>query len=104
MSYKEKYPDESDIYTLYAFYRQYKQYYEYYWLHKQSNAITKEKIEDKIRDIYGKKRMGGVIDALCFYANVPKEELFNSDGTPKDVNELETLEMIMEANYGETNN
>ena len=28
-------------------------------------------------------------------------KLFNSNGTPKDLNEIEVLDMIMEANYGE---
>ena len=103
MELKKKYPTKEDIYTLYDFYRQYKDYYEYYWVHKQSNAIELEDIEEKIRQIYQTRKMGGVIDALCYYANVSKEELFNSDETPKELTELEVLETIKEANYGKTN-
>lgn len=101
MSYKEKYPTENDIYTLYDFYRQYKQYYTFYWTHQ--NNINEEDIIDRIREIYGNKKLGGVIDALCFYANIPKSDLFNNDDTPKDINELDVLKMIKEANYGKTN-
>jgi hypothetical protein len=100
---KEKYPTKEDIYTLYDFYRQYKTYYEFYWVNKQYNNITQEDINERIREIYQKKRMGGVIDALCFFANIPKEELFNSDGTEKNFSELEVLQKIDEVNYGETN-
>ena len=103
MKYKEKYPTERDIYTLYDFYRQYKTYYEYYWLHIKQKNIKREDIKDRIRDIYGTKKIGGVIEALCFYANIPKEELFNKNGTPKDLNEIEVLNMIVEANYVEIN-
>lgn len=103
MIYKEKYPSERDIYTLYDFYRQYKQYYEYYWVHSKQNNIKSEDIKDKIRDIYGTKKIGGVIEALCFYANISKNELFNRDGTPKNLNEIEVLEKIDEVNYGKTN-
>lgn len=101
MSYKPKDPTENDIYTLYAFYQQYKQYYEYYWVHSKQNNIKPENIKERIRNIYGTKKIGGVIEALCFYTNISKEKLFNSDGTPKDLNEIEVLDMIMEANYGE---
>ena len=104
MQYKEKYPSESDIYTLYAFYRQYKQYYEYYWTHQGLKNITEEDIEKRIMEIITSKgKLGSPIEALCFYANIPTSDLFNKDGTPKDINELDTLKMIKEANYGKTN-
>lgn len=97
MTFKEKAPTESDIYTLYAFYRQYKQYYEYYWIHQSLNTINKEDIEDYKKSlIKNRKKIGTAIDALCFFAQVSKDEI-------KNKNEIEVLDMIMEANYGETN-
>ena len=104
MNYKEKDPTESDIFNLYRFYESYKKYYEYYWVHIKQKNVKPENIRERIRDIYGTKKIGGVIEALCFYTNIPKEELFNSDGTPKNLNEIEVLDMIMEANYGQINN
>ena len=102
MIYKEKYPTKEDIYTLYNFYRSYKQYYEFYWTHYSINNVTKADIEQKIKNLSeNKQRLGGPIEALCFYANVSKSDLFNRDGTPKDINEIEVLEMIREANYGQ---
>lgn len=104
MQRSEKQPTQSDIYNLYAFYGTYKQYFEYYWTHINQNNVTKEEIEDRMSEIFTEKsKLGGPIEALCFYANIPKENLFNKDGTPKDINELDTLKMIKEANYGETN-
>ena len=104
MIYREKYPSENDIYTLYAFYRQYKQYYEFYWTHYSINNITKSDIKQKIKNLSEeRKKLGGPIEALCFYANIPKSKLFNSNGTPKDLNEIEVLDMIKEANYGQIN-
>ena len=101
----DKRPTKSDIYDLYDFYGSYKQYFEYYWTHINQKNITKEKLEDHIAEIFTEKsKLGGPIEALCFYANIPKSELFNNDDTPKEINELDTLKMIMEANYGETNN
>lgn len=98
MIYKEKSPTESDIYTLYAFYRQYKQYYEFYWSHQRVNYITKQDIEEyKNELIKNHKKLGDGIDALCFFTQIPRKQLENK-------NEIEVLDMIMEANYGETNN
>lgn len=104
MQKNEKKPVKSDIYTLYDFYRQYKTYYDFYWQHFDYNNITKEDIEDRMAQIFtNREKLGGPIEALCFYANIPVNELFNKDGTPKDINELDALKMIREANYGETN-
>lgn len=103
MSSKRKEPTKSDIYILYDFYGAYKDYYEYYWTHINLHNITEEDINERMSEIFTSRgKLGGVIDALCFYANIPKSELFNKDGTPKDINELDTLKMIKEANYGET--
>lgn len=100
----DKKPTRADIYDLYNFYGTYKQYFEYYWTHINLKNIKKEDLEDKKAEIFNNKsKIGGPIEALCFYANIKKNDLFNKDGTPKDINELEVLDMIMEANYGETN-
>lgn len=102
MSYIDKKPSPNDIYTLSAFYRQYKTYYEFYWTHKGGNNVTKEDIEKEIKNmIENKLPLGGPIEALCFYAHIPKSNLFNRDGTPKDINYIDVLNMIKEANYGE---
>lgn len=102
MELKKKYPTKEDIYTLYDFYGQYKQYYEFYWTHYSINNVTKDDIGQKIKNLSeNKQRLGGPIEALCFYAQIPKSDLFNKDGTPKDINEIEVLEMIREANYGQ---
>lgn len=94
----------SDIFDLYRTYREYKFYYEFYWAHQNINNITKDDIDKKIQNIIKQRSaLEGPIEALCFYANIPVSELFNKDGTPKDINELDTLKMIREANYGETN-
>ena len=95
----------NDIFDLYKTYREYKFYYEFYWEHQDINNITKDDIDKKIENIIKQhSALEGPIEALCFYANIPVSELFNKDGTPKDINELDTLKMIREANYGETNN
>lgn len=95
---------KNDIYNLYAFYYQYKEYYTYYWTHINQKVITKEDIElYKKNLIEGKHKLGGPIEALCMFTQIPKSYVFNKDGTPKDLNEIEVLDMIMEANYGETN-
>ena len=100
----DKKPAQADIYDLYNFYGTYKQYFEYYWTHINQKNITKDDIEDRMSEILTEgRKLGGPIEALCFYANIPVSELFNKDGTPKDINELDTLKMIREANYGETN-
>lgn len=97
-------PSKGDIYTLYDFYRQYKFYYDYYWEYFDYKNITKDDIEDRMSEIFTNKgKLGGPIEALCFYANIPVSKLFNKDGTPKDINELDTLKMIKEANYGKIN-
>ena len=97
MTYNKQAPTENDIYTLYQFYRQYKMYYEYYWMHNSLNTITKEDIEDYKKSlIKNRKKIGTALDALCFFAQVSKDEI-------KDKNEIEVLDMIMEANYGKTN-
>lgn len=99
----EKKPTRADIYNLYQFYGTYKTYFEYYWSHT-GKSVCKDDIERRIKIITEeKKKLGGPIEALCYYAQIPKGLLFNSDGTPKDLNEIEVLDMIMEANYGETN-
>ena len=104
MSNKRKEPTKSDIYMLYDFYGAYKDYYEYYWTHINLHNITEEDINERMSEIITSRgKLGGVIEALCYYAQIPKSELFNKDGTPKDINELDTLKMIKEANYGETN-
>ena len=104
MQKSEKKPSKGDIYTLYDFYRQYKFYYDYYWEHSEYRNKTRDDIEDRMSEIFTNKgKLGGPIEALCFYANIPKEKLFNKDNTPKDINEIEVLKMIREANYGETN-
>ena len=91
----------NDIFDLYKMYRNYKFYYEFYWSHKTVNNITKDDIDKKIQNIIKQhSALKGPIEALCFYANIPVSELFNKDGTYKDVNELDTLKMIREANYG----
>lgn len=96
--------DKNNIYDLYNTYFTYKFYYDFYWEHQNMNNITKEDIKKKIQNIIEQKSaLKSPIEALCFYANIPTSELFNSDGTPKEINELDTLNMIMEANYGETN-
>lgn len=100
----ERKPDVSDLYSLYNFYGSYKDYYNYYWEHINQKVVTKESIElYKKNLIEGKHKLGGPIEALCLFAQIPKSYLFNSDNTPKDLNEIEVLDMIMEANYGETN-
>jgi len=100
----EKKLSKNDIYTLYNFYWTYKDYYTYYWTHINQKVITKEDIElYKKNLIEGKHKLGGPIEALCMFAQIPKSYVFNSNGTPKDLNEIEVLDMIMEANYGETN-
>lgn len=94
----------SDIFDLYKVYREYKFYYGFYWEHKNINNITKDDIDKKIQNIIKQRSaLEGPIEALCFYANIPVNELFNKDGTPKNVNELDTLKMIREANYGKIN-
>ena len=96
--------DRNDIYNLYNFYGTYKEYYTYYWEHNNQKTITKNDIElYKKNLVEGKHKLGGPIDALCMFAQIPKSYVFNSDNTPKDINEIEVLDMIMEANYGETN-
>ena len=101
----EKKINQNDIYDLSKMYWQYKYYYTYYWEHINQKVITKESIElYKKNLIEGKHKLGGPIEALCLFAQVPKSYLFNSDGTPKDINEIEVLDMIVEANYGETDN
>ena len=104
MSYKERKLTKNDIYSLYEFYWSYKQYYDFYWTHQEANNITKEDIDKKIKNIIEQhSALEGPIEALCYYARIPKSELFNKDGSPKDINELDTLKMIKEANYGEIN-
>lgn len=104
MSYNEKKLSPNDIYTLYNFYWSYKEYYNYYWTHNNDISITEEDIKLYIKNLVeGKHKLGGPIEALCMYAQVPKSYLFNKDDTPKDLNEIEVLDMIKEANYGETN-
>ena len=104
MRYKERKLSQNDIYTLSAFYWQYKKYYEFYWEHQGLNIITEEDINRKIKNIIEQRSaLKSPIEALCFYANIPTSDLFNKDGTPKDINELDTLKMIKEANYGKTN-
>ena len=101
----ERKANKNDIYNLSNMYWQYKYYYTYYWEHINQKVITKESIElYKKNLIEGKHKLGGPIEALCLFAQVPKSYLFNSDGTPKDINEIEVLDMIVEANYGETDN
>lgn len=100
----DKKPSKNDIYDLYNFYGTYKQYFEYYWTHKNQKNITEEDIKDHKAEIFNeRKKLGGPIEALCFYANISRNDLFNKDNTPKELNEIEVLDMIMEANYGETN-
>lgn len=97
--------DRSNIYDLYNTYFEYKFYYDFYWEHQNMNNITKEDINKKIQNIIEQRSaLNGPIEALCFYANIPTSDLFNNDGTPKDINELDTLKMIMEANYDKTDN
>ena len=97
--------NKNDIYSLYNFYWSYKEYYIYYWTHINQKVITEEDIKlYKENLIRNKSKLGGPIEALCMFAQVPKSYLFNRDGTPKDLNEIEVLDMIMEANYGETDN
>lgn len=104
MIYKEKEPSENDIYTLYKFYSSYKEYYTFYWTHYGINNVTKTDIEQKIKNLSEeRKALGGPIEALCFYANVPKNKLFNPDGSPKEINEIDVLKMIKENNYGQIN-
>jgi len=104
MEKEKRKPKKSDIYMLYDLYSSYKQYYEYYWEHINLHNITEEDINERMSEIFSSgEKLGGVIDAVCFYANIPKNELFNKDGTPKDINELDTLKMIKEANYGKIN-
>lgn len=104
MQKNDKGPSKSDIYTLYDFYKQYKFYYDYYWENSKYKVKTKEDIKNRMSEIFNdREKLGGPIEALCFYANIPKEKLFNKDGSPKDINELDVLKMIVEANYGETN-
>ena len=101
---RERKLTRNDIYTLYDFYWQYKQYYEYYWTHINSKVTTKEDIElYKKNLIEGKHKLEGPIAALCMFAKLPKSELFNKDGTEKNLTEIDVLDMIMEVNYGETN-
>jgi hypothetical protein len=96
--------DKNDIFSLYNFYGSYKEYYNYYWEHINQNTITKEDIELYKKNLAeDKSKLGGPIEALCMFAQIPKSYVFNSDDTPKDLNEIEVLDMIMEANYGETN-
>jgi len=96
---------KGDIYDMYNLYYSFKEYYKYYWQHNDLKTTTKEEIEEYKKSLVeGKHKLGGPIEALCVYARVSKCQLFNSDGTPKDLNEIEVLDMIMEANYGETNN
>lgn len=95
---------KSNVYDLYSTYHQYKFYYDFYWEHNNMNNITDEDIDREIRNVYESKRpLEGPIEALCFFAQVSKSDLFNKDGTPKDINYIEVLEMIKEANYGKTN-
>ena len=104
MEKEEKKLKRSDVYMLYDMYGAYKQYYEYYWTHISLHNITEEDINERMSEIFTSRgKLGGPIEALCFYAQIPKSELFNKDGTPKDINELDVLKMIKEANYGETN-
>lgn len=104
MSCSEKDISPNDINSLYGTYWTYKYYYNYYWLHKGDKTITKEDIEKELKNVYENRRpLAGPIEALCFFAQVPKSKLFNPNGTPKDINYIEALEMIKEANYGETN-
>lgn len=101
----ERKVSKSDVYNLSNMYWQYKYYYNYYWEHINQKVVTKESIElYKKNLIEGKHKLGGPIEALCMFAQIPKSYVFNKDGTPKDLNEIEVLDMIMEANYGETNN
>ena len=96
--------DKNDIFSLYNFYGSYKEYYNYYWEHINQKTITKDDIELYKKNLAGdKNKLGGPIEALCMFAQVPQSYLFNKDNTPKDLNEIEVLDMIMEANYGETN-
>lgn len=96
--------NKKDIYMLYDLYGAYKDYYDYYWSHISLHNITEEDINERMSEIFTSKgKLGGVIEALCYYAQIPKSKLFNKDGSPKDINELDTLKMIKEANYGETN-
>lgn len=93
---------KNNIYDLYNMYHTYKFYYDFYWTHQNKNNITEEDIDNKIKNIIEQRSaLDGPIEALCFYAQIPRSYLFNKDGTPKDVNELETLKMIKEANYGQ---
>ena len=93
---------KNNIYDLYNIYHTYKFYYDFYWTHQNKNNITEEDIDNKIKNIIEQRSaLDGPIEALCFYAQIPRSYLFNKDGTPKDVNELETLKMIKEANYGQ---
>ena len=95
---------KSNVYDLYSTYHQYKFYYDFYWSHQNENNITEEDIDKKIQNLIEQKSaLQGPIEALCFYAQLPVSDLFNTDGTPKDINELDTLKMIKEANYGKTN-
>ena len=104
MNNKRKEPTKSDIYMLYDFYGAYKDYYEYYWTHINLHNITEENINERMSEIITSRgKLGGPIEALCYYAQIPKSELFNKDGTPKDINELDVLKMIKEANYGKIN-
>lgn len=96
--------NKSDIYNMYNLYFSFKTYYNFFWEHNGLNATTKEEIDEyKKKAIEDKQKLGGPIEALCLYAKVSKRQLFNPDGTPKDINEFEVLDMIAEANYGETN-
>lgn len=94
--------NKNNIYDLYSTYFQYKFYYDFYWSHNNSNVITDEDIDREIKNVYESKRpLEGPIEALCFFAQISKSDLFNKDGTPKDINYIEVLNMIKEANYGE---
>ena len=97
MSYKQKYPTESDIYNLYRFYESYKQYYEYYWTHQNAKLFGKEDIKKYRTDlISNRKKLGNGIDALCYLVQVSKKEL-------EEMNEIEALDKFLEECYGETN-
>lgn len=95
---------KSNIYDLYNVYHTYKEYYLFYWQHQNMSVITEEDIDLYIKNlIEGKHKLGGPIEALCMFAQIPKSYVFNHDGTPKDINEIDVLKMIKEANYGKTN-
>lgn len=104
MNYKKRKLTPSDIYLLSDIYWSYKEYYNYYWKNHNDMSIKKEDIElYKKNLIEGKHKLGGPIEALCMYAQVPQSYLFDKKGNPKELNEIEVLDMIVEANYGETN-